>query len=159
LSDFQNFELYDLDIAPDRPVCFRLPPLPDNVQDFGFIAGQERRVFRDQDPVNIIASKIMGAPHDALDEAGYRGHQLERFLVRLLFCLFAEDTGIFQPLGIFAEFIKDRTRTDGTDLGAEVAMWNHIMNAWLSAAFGKSFVRISLKASPNILNADALETD
>lgn len=117
LSDFQNFELYDLDIAPDRPVCFRLPALPDHVQDFGFIAGQERRVFRDQDPVNIRASEIMGTLHDALDEAGYRGHQLERFLVRLLFCLFADDTGIFQPLGIFEEFIRDRTREDGADLG------------------------------------------
>jgi len=117
LSDFQNFELYDLDIVPDRPVCFRLPELPDHVQDFGFIAGQERRVFRDQDPVNILASEIMGALHDALDEAGYRGHKLERFLVRLLFCLFADDTGIFQPLGIFEEFLKDRTREDGADLG------------------------------------------
>lgn len=117
LSDFQNFELYDLDIAPDRPVCFRLPDLPDHVQDFGFIAGQERRVFRDQDPANIDASEIMGALHDALDEAGYRGHKLERFLVRLLFCLFADDTGIFQPLGIFGEFLKDRTREDGADLG------------------------------------------
>jgi hypothetical protein len=44
---------------------------------------------------------------------------------------------------------------------AEVAMWmmDHIMNARLSAAFGESFVRIPLKTSPNILNADALETD
>jgi hypothetical protein len=117
LSDFQNFELYDLDIAPDRPVCFRLKDLPDHVQDFGFIAGQERRVFRDQDPVNILASEIMGALHDTLDEAGYRGHKLERFLVRLLFCLFADDTGIFQPLGIFEEYLKDRTREDGADLG------------------------------------------
>jgi hypothetical protein len=117
LSDFQNFELYDLDIAPDRPVCFRLHDLPNHVQDFGFIAGQEWRVFRDQDPVNILASEIMGALHDALDDAGYRGHKLERFLVRLLFCLFADDTGIFQPLGIFQEFLDDRTREDGTDLG------------------------------------------
>jgi hypothetical protein len=117
LSDFQNFELYDLDIAPDRPVYFRLPELPDHVQDFGFIAGQERRVFRDQDPVNILASEIMGALHDALDEAGYRGHKLERFLVRLLFCLFADDTGIFQPLGIFEEYLTDRKREDGADLG------------------------------------------
>ncbi|MDQ6702461.1 MAG: N-6 DNA methylase, partial [Pseudomonadota bacterium] len=117
LSDFQNFELYDLDIAPDRPVCFRLTELPDHVQDFGFIAGQERRVFRDQDPVNILASGIMGALHDALDEAGYRGHKLERFLVRLLFCLFADYTGIFQPLLIFQELLTERAREDGTDLG------------------------------------------
>ena len=121
LSDFQNFELYDLDIAPDRPVWFRLAELPDHVQDFGFIAGQERRVFRDQDPVNILASEIMGALHDALDEAGYCGHKLERFLVRLLFCLFADDTGIFQPLGIFTEFLKDRTCEDGADLGLKLS--------------------------------------
>jgi N-6 DNA Methylase len=44
---------------------------------------------------------------------------------------------------------------------AEVAMWmmDHIMNARLSAAFGESFVRIPLKTSPNIVNADALKTD
>jgi hypothetical protein len=44
---------------------------------------------------------------------------------------------------------------------AEVAMWmmDHIMNARLSAAFGESFVRIPLMTSPNIRNADALETD
>jgi type I restriction-modification system DNA methylase subunit len=42
---------------------------------------------------------------------------------------------------------------------AEVAMWmmDHIMNARLSATFGKSFVRIPLKTSPNIHHADALE--
>jgi hypothetical protein len=38
-------------------------------------------------------------------------------------------------------------------------MMDHIMNERLSAAFGESFVRIPLKTSPNILNADALETD
>jgi hypothetical protein len=121
LSDFQNFELYDLDTAPDEPVLFRLADLPSHVQDFGFIVGQERRIFRDQDPVNILASEIMGALHDALDESDYRGHQLERFLVRLLFCLFADDTGIFQPLGIFEDFLRDRTQADGTDVGPRLA--------------------------------------
>jgi hypothetical protein len=46
LSDFQSIELYDLDIAPDRPLRFRLQDLPDHVQDFGFIVGQEWRIFR-----------------------------------------------------------------------------------------------------------------
>ena len=36
---------------------------------------------------------MMGALHDALEASGYKGHALERFLVRLLFCLFADDTG------------------------------------------------------------------
>jgi hypothetical protein len=116
LSDFQTFELYDLDIDPDKPLIFKLDQLADHVQAFGFIVGQERRIFRDQDPANIQASEIMGALHDALEESGYKGHDLERFLVRLLFCLFADDTGIFQPLGIFEEYIAN-TREDGADLG------------------------------------------
>jgi hypothetical protein len=58
----------------------------------------------------------MGALHDALEASGYTGHDLERFLVRLLFCLFADDTGIFYPADIFEQFIAN-TREDGADLG------------------------------------------
>jgi hypothetical protein len=117
LSDFQSFELYDLDIEPDKPVRFKLTELPDHVQAFGFIVGQEKRIFRDQAEANIEASEMMGALHDALEASGYKGHDLERFLVRLLFCLFADSTGIFQPLGIFKDYVAN-TREDGADLGA-----------------------------------------
>ncbi len=120
LSDFQTFELYDLDIDPDTPLKFQLSDLPQHVQAFGFIVGQERRIFRDQDPVNILASEMMGNLHDALDASGYRGYALERFLVRLLFCLFGDDTGIFQPLGVFEDFIRERTHEDGRDVGARL---------------------------------------
>jgi hypothetical protein len=128
LSDFQTFELYDLDIDPDTPLRFSLPDLPDHVQAFGFIVGQERRIFRDQDPVNIQASEMMGALHDALEASGYRGHALERFLVRLLFCLFADDTGIFQPLGSFEQFIRERTSEDGRDVGARLEELFQVLN-------------------------------
>jgi hypothetical protein len=127
LSDFQTFELYDLDIDPDKPLTFKLDQLPDHVQAFGFIVGQEKRIFRDQDPANIQASEIMGALHDALEEAGYTGHALERFLVRLLFCLFADDTGIFQPPTIFEEFVAN-TREDGADVGAALANLFQVLN-------------------------------
>ncbi|MCX7307082.1 MAG: hypothetical protein NTZ72_03685 [Afipia sp.] len=76
LSDFQNFELYDLDVNPEKPIRFKLPQLADHIQSFGFIVGQETRVFRDQDPANIRASEIMGELHDALELSGYRGHAL-----------------------------------------------------------------------------------
>ena len=38
-------------------------------------------------------------------------------------------------------------------------MMDHIMNERLSAAFGESYLRIPLQASPNILHGDALEID
>ena len=118
LSDFQTFELYDLDEGGE-PVAFALADLPKQVEHFAFILGVQKRTFHDQDPVNIQAAEIMGRLHDALEESGYGGHDLERFLVRLLFCLFADDTGIFEPRDIFLDLIEQRTSEDG----ASVGMW------------------------------------
>ncbi len=115
VSDFQNFELHDLDTREQAD--FTLKDLSSHVENFGFVLGVERKTFRDQDPVNIKAAELVGHLHDALKEAGYQGHDLERFLVRIVFCLFADDTGIFEPRDIFLEFIETRTREDGSDLG------------------------------------------
>ena len=57
---------------------------------------------------------------DALEAGGYSGHELERFLVRILFCLFAEDTGLF-PRESFKLFIENRTDPDGENLGGMLA--------------------------------------
>ena len=119
VSDFQTFELYDLD-ERERTV-FSLADLPAHVEKFGFILGLRRRAFRDQDPANIKAAELAGNLHDALAEAGYRGHDLERFLVRVVFCLFADDTGIFEPRDIFFNFIEERTNEDGSDTGSKLA--------------------------------------
>ena len=115
VSDFQTFELHDLDEREE--VSFPLSDLPKHVESFGFIRGVQRRAFRDQDPANIRAAELVGRLHDALDATGYRGHDLERFLVRIVFCLFADDTGIFEPRDIFLDFIETRTGKDGADLG------------------------------------------
>ena len=115
VSDFQTFELHDLDGR--ETVSFALAELPRHVEAFGFILGVQRRAFRDQDPANVKAAELVGRLHDALHEAGYRGHDLERFLVRIVFCLFADDTGIFEPRDILLDFLETRTGEDGTDLG------------------------------------------
>jgi hypothetical protein len=127
VSDFQTFELYDLD-GENAPVHFALKDLPKHIEHFGFILGVEKRTFRDQDPVNIKASELMGKLHDALKDAGYTGHDLERFLVRLLFCLFADDTGIFEPRGIFFDLIDQRTREDGSDVGQWLTQLFEVLN-------------------------------
>ena len=122
LSDFQTFELYDLDEGEE--LKFSLADLHKHVHKLGFITGVQKATFKDQDPVNIKASELVGALHDALEDSGYVGHDLERFLVRIVFCLFADDTGIFEPRGVFEEFLESRTREDGSDLGG-----------WLAALF------------------------
>ena len=115
LCDFQNFQLLDRDTREETK--FALADLPENVEKFGFIMGMEKRSFKDQDPVNIEAAELVGHLHDALEQGGYSGHQLEVFLTRLVFCLFADDTGIFEPRDIFLEFLETRTNVDGTDTG------------------------------------------
>ena len=126
LSDFQTFELYDLD--EDESVAFALADLPQHVEKFGFILGVQKRSFRDQDPVNIEASERVGQLHDALAESGYTGHDLEQFLVRIVFCFFADDTGIFEPRDIFLDLLETRTRKDGSDLGGWLAQLFQVLN-------------------------------
>ena len=126
VSDFQTFELHDLDER--ETVAFPLADLPAHVEAFGFILGVQRRTFRDQDPANIKAAELVGRLHDALDAAGYRGHDLERFLVRIVFCLFADDTGIFEQRDIFLEFIETRTGEDGADLGPRLAQLFQVLD-------------------------------
>ena len=126
LSDFQTFELYDLE--ENEAVAFRLSELPKNVEKLGFILGLQKRTFKDQDPVNIKASELVGKLHDALEESGYVGHDLEQFLVRIVFCLFADDTGIFEPRDVFLDLLETRTREDGSDLGGWLAQLFQVLN-------------------------------
>ena len=126
VSDFQSFELHDLDEG--EQTSFALVELSSHVEAFGFILGVQRRIFRDQDPVNVEAAASMGRLHDALEASGYSGHDLEVFLVRTVFCLFADDTGIFEPRDLFLDLLETRTREDGSDLGPALARLFQVLN-------------------------------
>ena len=125
VSDFQKFKLYDLDT--NITTEFELKDFINQVHLFGFIAGYEKRTYKDEDPVNIQAAELMGKLHDKLEAVGYQGHDLEVYLVRLLFCLFADDTGIFDK-GIFWEYIDLHTKSDGSDLAMHIASIFHTLN-------------------------------
>lgn len=113
VSDFARFRLYDLEESAQHD--FALKDLHKNVRLFGFIAGYQTTSFKEQDPVNIKAAERMGKLHDRLKAVGYEGHDLEAYLVRLLFCMFAEDTSIFERRQ-FQDLIEQRTAEDGQDL-------------------------------------------
>ena len=117
VSDFENIELYDLETKEENK--FKLKDFHKHIHLFGFIAGYEKKEYKDLEPVNIKASELMGALYDRLKEAGYADHDLEQFLVRLLFCLFADDTGIFER-DIFKYYIEEHTKEDGSDVGMQI---------------------------------------
>ena len=112
VSDFARFRLYDLEEGKQHE--FALAEFYKNVRLFGFIAGYQTTSYKEQDPVNIEAAERMGRLHDKLKDIGYQGHRLEIYLVRLLFCLFAEDTSIFERRQ-FQDLIEQRTSEDGAD--------------------------------------------
>lgn len=114
ISDFARFRLYDLDAGTTHE--FALKELYKHIRLFGFIAGYQTQSFGQQDPVNIEAAERLGRLHDRLKASGYVGHALEVFLVRILFCLFADDTAIFERRQ-FQDWIENRTDEDGSDLG------------------------------------------
>ena len=125
VSDFRRFRLYDLD--EDRKWSFELAELPQQVHLFDFMIGHKRRVYQDESQVNIKAAELMGKLHDSLKENGYGGHPLELLLVRFMFCLFADDTGIFEK-DHFTFYIEERTRLEGSDVGAQLTYIFQILN-------------------------------
>lgn len=125
VSDFDKIKLYDLDENTEHE--FYVAELYKNVKLFGFIAGYQKRTFKEEDPVNIKAAELMGKLHDQLETFGYEGHHLEVYLVRLLFILFADDTSIFEK-DTFKEFLDLKTNEDGSDLGALLAQFFQVLN-------------------------------
>ncbi len=125
VSDFEIFRLFDTESG--ETVEFKLSELVKNVKHFGFIAGYQKRTYKEQDPVNIKAAELMGKLHDKLKAVGYDGHPLEVYLVRLMFCLFADDTTIFNA-DTFLLFIEQRTSIDGSDLAARLNELFYVLN-------------------------------
>ena len=120
LSDFEWIFVYDLSAGIEKPFArFRTIDLAKNIDALMFLAGKNAQLPVDEENIDIKAVEILGDLHDALESGGYTGHQLEQFLVRVLFCLFAEDTDIFQDHD-FHKIVKS-THKDGADLGAVLA--------------------------------------
>ena len=124
ICDFENIHLYNLD---NKKIWkFKLDELPKKVRIFGFLAGYNETNYTELLPLNQEAAEQMALLHDELKEIGYSGHNLEVYLVRLLFCLFAENTALFRPRQ-FYEYISE-SREDGKDLAQKLAELFEVLN-------------------------------
>ena len=130
VCDFARFRVHRLATQgkEGETIEFALQDLHKHIKVFGFLAGYKVQEIQAQDPVNVKAAERMGRLHDALKASHYDGHPLEVLLVRVLFCLFADDTGIFQPAQAFRAFIEERTAPDGSDLGPRLAQVFQVLN-------------------------------
>ena len=130
VCDYRRMALYDLEADAAEPglfdfesgaaIEFDLADFHKYVDYFRFIPGYKIHKLAEQNPVDIEAADLLGQFRDLLEAGGYSGHNLERLLVRVLFCLFAEDTGLFDR-DAFKLYIEDHTQEDGSDLGMHLA--------------------------------------
>ena len=118
VSDFKYIKLYRL--STNQEWVIKLSELHKKVKLFSALAGYKDVTDLPMNKeVDIKAAEKMAKLHDVLKEHGYEGHELEVYLVRLLFCLFADDTGIFEP-NIFFDYIS-KSKQDGSDMSYRLA--------------------------------------
>ena len=118
LSDFANFT-FILQDGRNEKVEFALADLPKHVKLFAFLLGETSQKTAEEQPVNRQAAEAMARLHNQLRDDNYTGHDLELLLVRLVFCMFADDSGIFEH-GQLRGYIANRTAADGSDLGSRL---------------------------------------
>lgn len=118
VSDFERFRVYNMEDAEAEPLEFPLSQLHRNLAAFGFLTGHTYRPFKETPEVDVKAAELMSELHEAIRESGFVGHDLAVMLVRLMFCMFADHTGLF-PRNLFRDYV-DRAIRKKRHLGTEL---------------------------------------
>lgn len=125
VSDFAKMRVYDLEA--DKQKEFELADLHKHIELFDFVSGYVTAKYEEEEQVSIKAARLMADFHNEIKKTGYGGHDLEVFLIRVLFLLFAEDTGIFEK-GSLRNYLDTRVNHDGSDLGMHLSQIFHVLN-------------------------------
>ncbi|MEX2323484.1 MAG: DNA methyltransferase [Acidimicrobiia bacterium] len=120
VCDFRKFRWRNL--VDGTQGSFALRDLADHVHLFWWMAGHAapNEAFANDEDVNLAATQLMANIHDALADSGYEEAPTREWLTRVLFCLFADDTGVWER-ALFHSFVVHQTRVDGSDLGSRLA--------------------------------------
>jgi len=146
LSDFARFRVLNLETTEE--IEFTLEELPEHIEMFTFLAGYRPRWFEDQAEVNVKAARLMGRIYDRLAENGYEGEKLNLLLVRLVFLMFADDTGLWGETGLFEDYIERKTDEDGSDLGPRLGQLFELLDTPMDKR--QSAIEESLKPFPYV---------
>lgn len=127
VCDFQRFKWENLETGERGE--FPLSELPDHIELFWWIAGYNKpgQHFGSDEDANLAATRLLANVHDRLAEHGYPDHDLREWMTRILFVLFADDTGIWDRAA-FHTFIALHTKEDGSDLGQTIALIFEVLN-------------------------------
>lgn len=125
ISDFLNFRL--IDVALNRTHDFPLSKLPENIHRFeAIISGNRTRISEEEITVDQVAAKLMANLYLELEDHGFEGHETSIFLIRILFLLFGDDTGMWAK-NTFLKLVMG-TKEDGSDVGSKLDTLFEILN-------------------------------
>jgi hypothetical protein len=114
VSDFANFRLIDEKL--NRTHQFTLAELPNNIHRFeSIISGSRPQALEEEITVDQVAAKLMANLYLELESHGFEGHETSIFLIRLLFLMFGDDTGMWERNLVKSLILK--TKEDGSDIG------------------------------------------
>lgn len=116
VTDFKDFAAYDTK-TKEAPLAIPFNELYKHSEYFLPWSGREKYEAHLENPADVKAAGKMAKIYDEIyndnkDFAVENNHALNVFLVRLLFCFFAEDTGIFEGENVFTEAIANHTSDD-----------------------------------------------
>ncbi|MCD7780025.1 MAG: hypothetical protein LUH05_05065 [Candidatus Gastranaerophilales bacterium] len=110
--NFEEFYIYDMERPNGEPEIIRLEDLPKEYYRLQFIVDSEDTHLRKEMEVSIKAGEIVGLIYDSLlkqyinQENEETLKSLNKLCVRLVFCLYAEDAGIFGKRDMFLDYLK-----------------------------------------------------
>jgi hypothetical protein len=116
VSDFDHFVWKNLETGADGE--FDLVDFPHNIEIFWWMAGhgKPQEHYENEEAANLKATSLMAALHDGVKATGYDDHALREWLTRIMFCLFADDTDVWER-ALFHTYLARHTTTDGVNLG------------------------------------------
>jgi len=119
VCNFQEFHIHDMEHPHDAPEVLKLSDLPKEYYRLNFLTDTHKaRIDREKD-LSIEAGKIVGEIYDAIQKhyhdpsAENTLKSLNMLCVRLVFCLYAEDAGIFGLKNLFSDYL---TRFEARDI-------------------------------------------
>jgi len=130
VTDFQT--LLSVDTKTEDTLDIPITDLAKHYDFFLPWAGMEKSQIQSENPADIKAAERMGRLYDLILEDNpveneEDRHALNIFLSRLLFCFFAEDTGIFTDAQ-FTNAVASHTAQDGSDLQAYLQKFFKVLN-------------------------------
>lgn len=151
VTNFVRFLAWDT-LTKER-LDIEFEELPRNYGFFLPLVGLEKAILNSENPADVKAAEKMGKLFDLIKERNDLSkaediHALNVFLTRLLFCFFAEDTGIFEK-GQFTSAVKSYTAEDGSDLDGFLTSLFTVMNSKLDSPSRQS-LPIHITAFPYV---------